>query len=185
MRFLAMKAAKHAVFAGSCSETEVSEQLYCFHRGESHGFSLPHGQHIGFYPSLGWRWAGSLWYGVSFCQNTEPVAKLGYCEPSVRCTALAVFRPMAYKTAFLSGCCCKTEVLQQPHTAANIYRASLKTDTDNAYSYGWQAFCDPVYFLVPLGMSALVKLSGFAVAGRFQDTTQINGKPLHQSGKTL
>jgi hypothetical protein len=28
--------------------------------------------------------------------------------------ALAVFRPTAYKTAFFSGCCCKTEVLQQP-----------------------------------------------------------------------
>jgi hypothetical protein len=28
--------------------------------------------------------------------------------------ALAVFRPMAYQTAFFSGCCCETEVLQQP-----------------------------------------------------------------------
>jgi Holliday junction DNA helicase RuvA len=28
--------------------------------------------------------------------------------------ALAVFRPTGYKTAFFNGCCCKTEVLQQP-----------------------------------------------------------------------
>jgi hypothetical protein len=28
--------------------------------------------------------------------------------------ALAVFRPTGCKTTFFSGCCCKTEVLQQP-----------------------------------------------------------------------
>jgi hypothetical protein len=39
----------------------------------------------------------------SFLQN--PV---GFAE------ALAVFRPMAYKTAFFSGCSFKTEVLKEP-----------------------------------------------------------------------
>jgi hypothetical protein len=35
--------------------------------------------------------------------------------------AIAVFRPTDYKTAFFSGCCCKTEVLQQPLLKNQIF----------------------------------------------------------------
>jgi hypothetical protein len=45
------------------------------------------------------------WYHSSLLQN--PV---GFAQ------ALAVFRPTGYKTAIFSDCCCKTEVLQQPHS---------------------------------------------------------------------